>query len=366
MLPCGEYGDGCTDSLCEHISYVDVTCLSCCAANISVVIAFPHFQITFNSCFSDNMPTLSKLAKHGAVLTAVGVGLGAAVYLVQDLIRSGSSKECLHAIAAGAAVVGIGGGITFYVCRAIGCECVSDGDAAKVPAASSVGGTQDMGLKSFQERGKANPLVQYAFEHSHVHPVVRQLHKETMKLPESMMASALESCTFLTVLARALDAKQVLDIGVFTGLSTLSLALGVTDDGKVVSCELEDNADVDLGRKYWKAAGVDGKVELHFRPAAETLQELIDRGECGTFDMAFIDADKPNYTLYFKLCYQLLRSGGLMVVDNTLWDGRVIDARDNSEKTVAMRMLNETVRSDDRVRAVMLLLGDGQTVIQKL
>lgn len=312
------------------------------------------------------MPTLSKLAKHGTVLTAIGLGLGAAVYVVQDLIRSGSSKECMHAIAAGAAVAGIGGGLTFYVCRAIGCEGVSDGDDVKAPAPSSAGGTHTLGLKSFEKEGRANPLVQYAFEHSHVHPVVRQLHKDTMSLPRSSMASAPECCTFLTLLARALDAKQVLDIGIFTGLSTLSLALGVADNGKVVSCELEDNANVDLGRKYWKAAGVDGKVELHFRSAAETLQELIDRGECGTYDMAFIDADKVNYTLYFKLCYRLLRSGGLMVVDNTLWSGRVIEAGDNSASTVAMRLLNETVRSDDRVRAVMLLLGDGQTVIQKL
>lgn len=312
------------------------------------------------------MPTLSKLAKHGLVLTATGVGVGAALYLVQDLIRSGSPRECLHAIAAGAAVVGIGGGITFYVCRAIGCECVSDGDEAKAPAPSSPGAYSRKEPKSFEEGGKSNPLVQYAYEHSHVHPILRQLHKETMKLPKRQMASALESCTFLTILARALDAKQVLDIGVYTGLSTLALALGVSDHGKVVACELEDSANIDLGRKYWKIAGVDGKVELHFRPAADTLQELIDGGESGTFDMAFIDADKGNYTTYFKLCYQLLRSGGLMVVDNTIWEGNVIDARDNSESTVAIRMLNETVRSDDRVRAVMLLLGDGQTVIQKL
>ena len=311
------------------------------------------------------MPTFSKIAKHGAVLTAAGLGIGAAVYLVQDLIRSGSSKECLHAIAAGTAVAGIGGGITFYMCRAIGCECVSDGDEEKTRAPSTAG-VDRKGPKSLVEGGKGIPLVQYAYEHSHVHPVVRQLHKETMNLPKRTMASALEACTFLTILAKSLGAKKVLDIGVFTGLSTLSLALGVADDGKVVSCELEDNDNVDLGRKYWKIAGVEGKVELHFQPAADTLQELIDGGESGTFDMAFIDADKRNYTTYFKQCYQLLRSGGLMVVDNTIWSGRVADATVNDETTIAIRMLNETVRNDDRVRSVMLLLGDGQTVIQKL
>ena len=312
------------------------------------------------------MPTFSKIAKHGAVLTAAGLGIGAAVYLIQDLIRSGSSKECLHAIAAGTAVAGIGGGITFYVCRAIGCECVSDGDEEKTQAPATAGVDSRKGLKSFEEGGKGNPLVQYAHEHSHVHPVVRQLHKETMNLPKRTMASAPEACTFLTILAKSLGAKKVLDIGVFTGLSTLSLALGVADGGKVVSCELEDNDNVDLGRKYWKIAGVDGKVELHFQPAADTLQELIDGGESGTFDMAFIDADKRNYTTYFKQCYQLLRSGGLMVMDNTIWSGRVADATVNDETTIAIRMLNETVRNDDRVRSVMLLLGDGQTVIQKL
>ena len=323
------------------------------------------FRTTLSSHFSGRMPTLSKLAKRGAVLTAAGLGISAAVYLVQELIRSGSSTERLNAIAAGAVVAGIGGGMTYYVCRVIGSE-LSDGDDVKAQAPPSSGGSHKKGPKSFGEGGKANPLVQYAYAHSHVHPVVRQLHKETMNIPKNAMASAIESCTFLTILARALDAKQVLDIGVYTGLSTLSLALGVAGDGKVVSCELEDSEKIDLGRKYWKIAGVDEKVELHFRPAADTLQELIDRGESGMFDMAFIDADKDSYITYFKQCCQLLRSGGLIVVDNTIWGGKVIDASDNGETTIAIRMFNETVRGEDRVRSVMLLLGDGHTVIQKL
>ena len=348
---------------------VAVMCLSFVQFRHDVLFISVHlliFRTTLSSHLSGKMPTLSKLAKHGAVLTAAGLGIGAAMYLVQDLIRSGSLRECLHAIAAGAAVAGIGGGITFYVCRAIGCECVSDGDDIKAQAPPSAGGTHRKLPKSFGEGGKADPLVQYAYAHSHVHPVVRQLHKETMNVPKNAMASAIESCTFLTILARALDAKQVLDIGVYTGLSTLSLALGVAGDGKVVSCELEDSEKIDLGRKYWKIAGVDEKVELHFRPAADTLQELIDRGESGMFDMAFIDADKDSYITYFKQCCQLLRSGGLIVVDNTIWGGKVIDASDNGETTIAIRMFNETVRGEDRVRSVMLLLGDGHTVIQKL
>ena len=314
------------------------------------------------------MPTFSKIVRHGPALTAAGLGIGAAVYLVQDFVKSGSSKECLHAIAAGTAVAGIGS-IVFYVCLAIGCESLSSSDNGKANGPMAAGGnvangTRAVGKSSLKTTN--NPLVQYAYEHSHVHPVIGQLHKETMNLPMNRMASAPEACTFLTILAKSLGAKNVLDIGVYTGLSTLALALGVADDGKVVSCELEDSAKIDLGRKYWKIAGVDEKIELHFQPAADTLQELIDDGESGTFDMAFIDADKVNYLMYFKQCYKLLRSGGLMIVDNTTWLGKVTDASASDESTVAIRMLNDKVAKDDRVLSVMLLLGDGQTVIQKL
>ena len=304
------------------------------------------------------MPTLSKIAKHGAVLSAAAFGLGAAIYLVKDLVQSGNSRDYMNAFAAGAAVVGLGGGVLYYVCRQMGCECVSDG-----PSESS----DKLISKSYEKEAKSNPLLVYSAEHTHHHPLVQQLLDETFTASKrSKMASSSETCTFLMIFARAISAKKALDVGVFTGLSALSLGIGIGDGGRVVACEIEDGEELKLARKYWKAAGINSMVDLRLQPARDTLQELIDAGESGSYDIAFIDADKTNYTTYFRMCYRLLRPGGVMLVDNTLWDGRVIDPKKNDESTVAIRQLNEDVINDDRVRSVQLLLGDGTTVIQKL
>ena len=304
------------------------------------------------------MPTLSKIAKNGTVLSVAAFGLGAAIYLVKDLMQSGNNRDYMNAFAAGAAVVGLGGGILYYACRQMGCECVSDG-----PSESS----EQLISKSYEKEAESNPLLLYSAEHTHHHPLVQQLLDETFTLPNhKMMASSSESCTFLMIFARAISAKKALDVGVFTGLSTLSLGIGIGDGGSVVSCEINDGEEIKLAQKYWKAAGITNMVDLRLQPARDTLQELIDAGESGSYDIAFIDADKTNYTTYFRMCYRLLRPGGVMIVDNTLWGGKVIDPKKNDDCTVAIRQLNEEVISDDRVRSVQLLLGDGTTVIQKL
>jgi predicted O-methyltransferase YrrM len=220
--------------------------------------------------------------------------------------------------------------------------------------------------KSYEGTKGFNPLLAYAAEHSSPHPLVRSLLDETLKGARGGMASSPETCTFLTIVSQAMGARKVLDVGVFTGLSALSMGLGLSENGRVIACEINDGEAQQLARKYWKIAGIASKVDLIIQPAADTLQGLIDKGESGTFDIAFIDADKSNYLTYYRLCYALLRRGGVIIVDNTLWSGKVVDPKQNDDTTVGMRQFNEEVRNDDRVRCLQLVLGDGATVIQKL
>ena len=313
------------------------------------------------------MPTtLSKVLTHGAVLAAGGVGLGAAILLFRDLVKTGSTQEVMRVVTAGVAVLGLGAGVTYYSCYVAGCTCVV-GEKALVKK-------EDERKKSpsfkIQLGGKdsevSDPLRLYASEHTHSRPVITSLIQESKKTRYPTMASSQETTTFLTILARAVGATKALDIGVFTGLSTLSLALGVAEKGKVIGCELKEDDNIGTARRHWKIAGVEDRIDVHFQPAATTLQELIDAGESGTFDIAFIDADKVNYVTYYELCLKLVRVGGLIILDNTLWSGHVLDPSDNSENTVAIRLVNEHIRNDDRVLSVLLTISDGHTIAQKL
>jgi len=211
-----------------------------------------------------------------------------------------------------------------------------------------------------------DPVKEYCIKHSTpLHPVQIKLLEETLKHPRSGMLGAPEIISLNGLLIRSLGGKKVLDIGVFTGASSLAAALALPQDGVVIACDISEEY-TNIGKTFWAEAGVADKIKLKIAPAAETLKELINSGEGGTFDFAFIDADKTGYAEYFELCLTLMRKGGIIAFDNTLWGGSVVGEEDMSPDTVALRELNEKIASDGRVVAVQMSIGDGYTLVTKL
>ncbi|HEV8370101.1 MAG TPA: class I SAM-dependent methyltransferase [Pyrinomonadaceae bacterium] len=194
--------------------------------------------------------------------------------------------------------------------------------------------------------------------------VARRLREETQRLPQAQMQIGPDQGQFLQLLAQLIHAKKTLEVGVFTGYSSLWVALGLPDDGRIVACDVSEEYTA-VARRYWKEAGVDPKIDLRLRPALETLDDLLANNEAGTFDFAFIDADKANYENYYERALKLLRVGGLIAVDNTIWSGRVADPNESDVDTVAIRQLNEKLYQDERVALSMLTVGDGLTLAMK-
>merc|ERR1719229_1278027 len=239
-----------------------------------------------------------------------------------------------------------GGGITYFL------HCKSLRTSSQVSMSSKVS-------KSYYEE---DPVKNYCIAHSSpLHPVQQKLIEETLKHTRSAMMGAPEVTNLNAVLIRSLGAKKVLDIGVFTGASSLAAALALPDDGIVVGCDVSEDFTA-RARKYWQEAGVENKVHLKIAPATETLQKLVDNNEAGTFDFAFIDADKQNYDSYYELSLTLLRKGGIIAIDNVLWRGLVITNEDQSADTEALRKLNKKLSEDTRVKVVMINIGDGCTL----
>jgi predicted O-methyltransferase YrrM len=191
-----------------------------------------------------------------------------------------------------------------------------------------------------------------------------RLREETARLPMAMMQISPEQGQFLALLVRALQAKRCLEVGTFTGYSTLVVALALPEDGRVTACDVSEEW-TSIAQRYWQEAGMANKIALHLAPALETLDRLIAQGEVGQYDFAFIDADKTNYWNYYERVLRLLRPGGLIAVDNTLWNGRVADPDDRDPTTVVIRDFNTRLRQDRRVHISMLPLGDGVTLIWK-
>jgi predicted O-methyltransferase YrrM len=198
------------------------------------------------------------------------------------------------------------------------------------------------------------------------HPVLARCREETRRdFPDHVeMQIAPEQGAFLALLVRLLDARRALEVGVFTGYSGLAVALALPLDGQLVACEL-DRRYARRARRYWKDAGVGDRVDLRLGPALKTLDSLIAQGGAGSFDLAFIDADKTGYDDYYEAGLTLLRPGGIVAFDNTLWGGSVIDAADQSDATVAIRELNEKLSLDDRVDLALTTIGDGLTLARK-
>lgn len=191
----------------------------------------------------------------------------------------------------------------------------------------------------------------------------RALRSATQRLPSANMQTAPEQGALLQVLVRMLGARRCIEVGTFTGYSALCIALALPPTGRIVCCDVSEEW-TSIARRYWKRARVARKIDLRIAPALETLDALL-RGGAGRFDFAFIDADKKNYANYFERCLRLVRRGGLVAIDNTLWYGRVIDRRRNDEDTRAIRAFNRKLHRDRRIDLAMLPIGDGLTLALK-
>ncbi len=194
--------------------------------------------------------------------------------------------------------------------------------------------------------------------------VLKALREETAKLPMGLMQISQEQGAFMANLMRMINARKTIEVGTFTGYSALVVASALPEDGRVIACDVSDEW-TRLGRKYWEQAGVAGKIDLILRPATETMDDLIERGEAGTFDFAFIDADKSNYDNYYERALVLLRQGGVVAIDNVLWSGAVVDDGRQDDDTRAIRALNQKIHDDERVDVNMLPIGDGLTLAVK-
>ncbi|MXX39046.1 MAG: methyltransferase domain-containing protein [Gemmatimonadetes bacterium] len=193
---------------------------------------------------------------------------------------------------------------------------------------------------------------------------LKRLRQETQAMPMGGMQVSPDQGQFMGLLVELIDAKRIVEVGTFTGYSSIAMALALPADGRLIACDVSDEF-TSIARRYWQEAGVADKIELRLGPAVATLDKMLAAGEADCFDMAFIDADKENYDAYYERCLQLLRPGGLILIDNVLWGGRPADANIQDESTVAIRALNAKIHTDERVTASLLSIGDGLTLARK-
>ena len=208
-------------------------------------------------------------------------------------------------------------------------------------------------------------LYEYLLAHSlREHPAQTALREATRTWPRAGMQISPEQGQLLALLLRLIGARRAIEVGVFTGYSALTAALALPADGRLLACDISD-ADTRLGQPYWQSAGVAQKIELVVAPAQQTLRARLASGEGGTYDFAFIDADKTGYDTYYELCLQLLRTGGVIAIDNVLWGGEVAQAGSTDADTQALQALNAKIHADQRVDLALLPIGDGLTLALK-
>ena len=195
-------------------------------------------------------------------------------------------------------------------------------------------------------------------------PLLARLRDETAKLPMANMQIGPEQGQFMRLLVELIGAKRTIEIGTFTGYSALSVAMSLPKDGKLIACDISEEYTA-IARRYWAEAGLAERIDLRLAPALKTLDGLIAKGGAGMFDFAFIDADKEGYDGYYERCLTLLRPGGLIAIDNVLWDGNVVDDSDQSPDTRAIRALNAKMLKDDRVTISLIPIGDGLMLARK-
>lgn len=209
-------------------------------------------------------------------------------------------------------------------------------------------------------------LLNYLYQHSiHEPPLLKALREEThATLEAAPMQISPEQGQFFRFLLKAIQAKKALEIGTFTGYSSICMALALPDDGHVTCCDLSFDW-TRMAVKYWDKMQLQQKITLHLAPAIQTLQSFIDNNLQNSYDFAFIDADKPNYDHYYEYCLTLVRPGGIIAIDNVLWGGEVINPDNQNENTRIIRALNEKIANDNRVTICMLPIEDGLTLVLK-
>jgi caffeoyl-CoA O-methyltransferase len=195
-------------------------------------------------------------------------------------------------------------------------------------------------------------------------PVLRRLREFTRRRPHANMQISPEQGQFMALLVEMIGAKRAIEVGTFTGYSSISVALALPPRGRLICCDVSEDYTT-IARRFWREAGVEHKIELRLAPAKKTLDGLLKAGQAGKFDFAFIDADKENYGAYYERALKLLRPGGVIAVDNVLWGGSVIDPADQSADTKAIRAFNRKVRKDKRVSISLVPIGDGLMLARK-
>jgi predicted O-methyltransferase YrrM len=207
-------------------------------------------------------------------------------------------------------------------------------------------------------------LYEYLMDQSiREHPAQTALRAATAAHPHAGMQISPEQGQFMALLVRLMDVRRAIEVGVFTGYSALTVALAMPDAGRLLACDISDEY-TRVGRPYWADAGVAHKIELHLAPAIQTLDAQLAAGAAGQFDFAFIDADKTSYDAYYERCLQLLRTGGLIAIDNTLWSGAVARPAKDAD-TAALQQLNTKLHRDARIDLALLPIGDGLTLARK-
>lgn len=195
------------------------------------------------------------------------------------------------------------------------------------------------------------------------HPAQSGLREATRTVPNSGMQIGPEQAQFMALLVRLMGARRAIEVGVFTGYSALSVALALPADGYLLACDVSD-AYTRVGRPFWQQAGIAHKIDLRLAPAVQTLDAQLAAGEAGSFDFAFIDADKSSYDAYYERCLILLRPGGLIAIDNVLWGGAVARPAGDAD-TAALQALNAKLHGDERIDACIVPIGDGVTLARK-
>ena len=207
-------------------------------------------------------------------------------------------------------------------------------------------------------------LYRYLQNHSvREHPALSALRDETRRHPHAGMQISPEQGQLMGLLVKLISARRTIEIGVFTGYSALAVALALPEDGRVLACDISD-AYTRVGQRYWEEAGVAHKIDLRLAPARTTLDACLAKGEAGTYDFAFIDADKTGYDGYYERCLLLLRPNGLLAIDNVLWGGEVAKKAESAD-TAALQALNAKLHADERVDIAMVPIGDGLTLARK-